>query len=224
MTEPDPFEHDDAAYVLGALSPADTVAFETHLKTCAGCAARVREIQDVPDLLAGVTMADLAESPQPAGSPPDTLLPGLLRRAAIRRRRERGLIAGLAAVAAACLIALIVVAWPTSSSPAHHTATAAKNFIELQPSPVRATATLTAKAWGTGIDVHCHYVPGSVDRSFGYTMVVYGTHNRRETVGSWKLPPDRDIDFPAGTWLPKAQITKIEITLPNGTPVLRLTT
>lgn len=220
MTEPDPFEHDDAAYVLGALSPAETVAFEIHLKTCPACAARVREIQGVPDLLAGLTIADVSESFE---RPPDTLLPGLLRRAAVRRRRDRGLVAGLAAVAAACLIALIVIAWPTSS-PSSSKHPVAQTFIQLAPSPVRATATLTAKTWGTGIDLHCHYVAHSVERGYGYTMVVYGTHDRHETVGSWKLPPDRDIDFPAGTWLPKAQITKIEITLPDGTPVLRLTT
>jgi anti-sigma factor RsiW len=54
MSNVDPYEHDDAAYVLGALSPTERAAFEEHLLTCDECAARVREIEDVPDLLAGI--------------------------------------------------------------------------------------------------------------------------------------------------------------------------
>jgi hypothetical protein len=166
MTKVDPFEHDDAAYVLGALSPAERAAFEEHLQSCADCTAR-------------------------------------------------------ASVAAACLIALVAVVWPTSSNSPKQPAQQA--FVTVAKSPVRATATLTQKAWGTGIDLHCHYVAG-VDRSFSYDLVVYGKSGKPQTVGSWSLPPDRDIEFPAGTALPLDQIAKMEITLPDGTPVLRLTT
>jgi hypothetical protein len=218
MTKVDPFEHDDAAYVLGALSPAERAAFEEHLQSCADCTARVREIEDVPDLLAGIAATDIVEPPEPL---PDTLLPGLIRRAAVRRRRQRWLIGGLASVAAACLIALVAVVWPTSSNSPKQPAQQA--FVTVAKSPVRATATLTQKAWGTGIDLHCHYVAG-VDRSFSYDLVVYGKSGKPQTVGSWSLPPDRDIEFPAGTALPLDQIAKMEITLPDGTPVLRLTT
>jgi Putative zinc-finger len=218
MSKLDPFEHDDAAYVLGALSPADRAAFEEHLQTCLECTARVREIEDVPDLLAGIAATDIVEPPEPM---PDTLLPGLIRRAVVQRRRQRWLVGGLASVAAACLIALVAVVWPTSSSaPKKPTAQA---FVAVADSPVRASAVLTQKAWGTGIDLHCHYVAG-VDRIFRYDLVVYGRSGKPQTVGSWALPPDRDIEFPAGTALPLDQITKMEITLPNGTPVLRLTT
>jgi hypothetical protein len=217
VSEEDPFEFDDAAYVLGVLPPAETVAFEQHLRTCADCAARVREIQGVPDLLADISPEEVAGPGEPV---PDTLLPGLLRRAARRRRRQRWLVGGLAAAAVACLIALVVAVWPSSSTPARNTQS--RPFASVIASPVRATATLTGTPWGTAIDLHCHYVTTSVDRTWRYDLVVYGADGRRENLGSWALPPDKDIDFTSGTWLPSNQISRLDITLPDGTAVLRL--
>jgi hypothetical protein len=217
VSEKDPFEYDDAAYVLGALTPAETVAFEQHLRTCADCAARVREIQGVPDLLADISPEEVTGPTEPV---PDTLLPGLLRRAARRRRRERWMVGGLAAAAVACLIALVVAVWPSSSTPASKTQP--RPFAAVIASPVRATATLTAKPWGTAIDLHCHYVTTALERTWRYNLIVYGANGQRETLGSWALPPDKDIDFAAGTWLPSGQISRLDITLPDGTAVLRL--
>jgi hypothetical protein len=216
----DPFEYDDAAYVLGALSPADHAAFELHLRTCDACQARVREVRGVPALLAGIGAEDLFQVEEPL-APPDTLLPGLLRRATQRRRRQRWLIGGLASVAAACLIALVAVVWPSSQSatiPNLH-----GTFAQVIASPVRATATLTGKPWGTSIDVHCHYVHGSVDHALRYDLVVYAKRGGSERVGSWALPPDKDIDFNAGTSFSPGQISRVEITW-QGRTVLRLTT
>ena len=75
---------------------------------------------------------------------------------------------------------------------------------------------------GGAIDLHCHYVPGSVEHGIGYGLVAVGTDGTRESLGSWRLPADKDIDFPAGTWLPLDKIRRLDITLPDGTPVLRL--
>lgn len=217
MSERDPFEYDDGAYVLGALTPAETVAFEQHLRTCVECALRVREIQGVPDVLASISPEEVSG---PADHPPDTLLPGLLRRAAQRRRRQRWLVGGLAAAVAACLIALVVAVWPSSSAPEPNTPS--RPFAAVAVSPVRASATLTGKPWGTAIDLHCHYISASIERTWRYSLVVYGKDGRPENLGSWALPPDKDIDFAAGTWLPANQIGRLDITLPDGTVVLRL--
>lgn len=48
----DPFEHDDAAYVLGALGDAGRAAFEAHLPDCAACTARVAALRGVAEALA----------------------------------------------------------------------------------------------------------------------------------------------------------------------------
>lgn len=215
----DPFEYDDAAYVLGAMSSDENAAFERHLRGCAACTARVQEVQDIRVLLAEVSADHLTAANEPV---PDTLLPMLVRRAQAERRRGRRMVTGLAAVAAACLIALIVVLWPTRSSQPGP-ATAARPFVAVTQSPVRATAMLTAKAWGTAIDVHCRYADTSIDKSFRYDLVVYGRDGSAQTVGSWQLPPGREVSFPAGTALPQSQIAKIEIRLPDGRTILRLT-
>lgn len=216
MSDIDPYRHDDAAYVLGALDPDERAAFEAHLVDCADCAARVGELTGVPDLLAGVEPGDLVD---PAAEPlPDTLLPSLLREARRRARRQRVLIGSLAAVAAACVLALVVVLWPTSSS-----GPAAKPFVAVAQSPVSANATLTATAWGTAIDVHCHY-QYDVAHAGRYKLVAIDRAGGRHQLGDWALPPYRDIDYHAGTALTPSQIARLEITMPNGTPLLQLKT
>ena len=50
----DPYRFDDAAYVMGALSPDERLEFEAHLLSCSDCSARVREVETLPALLADV--------------------------------------------------------------------------------------------------------------------------------------------------------------------------
>ena len=57
---PDKFAQWDAAYVLGALSPAERREFEEHLATCPHCQAAVSELAGMPGLLAQVSPADAA--------------------------------------------------------------------------------------------------------------------------------------------------------------------
>ena len=215
MSTTDPHRYDDAAYVLGALAPDERAAFEAHLATCAECVARVHEIDVVPALLAGIDEADLVDEPMP-----DTLLPSLLRAANRQRRRQRLFVGSLAAVAAACAAALIVALWP-ASSPA---GPAPRAFVPVAASPVSATATLTAKSWGTAIDVRCHYLDSSIEQSWHYALVAYDRSGKPHQLGDWKLPPDKNIDYQAGTSLTPGQITRLVITLSSGQPVLTLRT
>ena len=61
MTAPiDRYGNWDAAYVLGALSPADRREFEEHLAGCPGCQAAVSELAGLPGLLAQVSPEDAA--------------------------------------------------------------------------------------------------------------------------------------------------------------------
>lgn len=229
MTESlDPFRHDDAAYVLGALPPDERDAFEQHLLTCADCRARVAEVDRMPALLSGLDAADFAEIVDvdladldllPTEPVPDTLLPALLRLARREQQRRRWLVGSLAAVAAACVLALVVAVWPSSTSSPPR-----RDFVAVAQSPVLASATLTGRAWGTQIDVHCHYVNDQVYRAWRYDLVAYDRQGKRYRLGDWRLPPDSDIDYQAGTSLLPAQIAKLEITLPDGTPLLKLTT
>lgn len=210
----DQFRYDDAAYVLGALSPDERAAFEEHLATCVECQARVAEARAGADLLAGITAAQVRDP----GPVPDTLLPGLLRAAAGERRRQRLLTGSLAALAAACVATLVVLLWPSgggSSAPA-------LAFKPVVPSPVSATATLVRKTWGTEIDLQCHYADGA-DRWEPYQLVVVDTHGGRHDAGSWTLEPGHVIAFTGGIALPESKIARVEIARDTGEPILQLT-
>ena len=96
-------DHEDGAYVLGALSPEDRVAFERHLPSCPECAQSVRELAGLPGLLARVPVEilDPDKLPMPV---PDTLLPALVRRVRRSQRRRTWITGGLVAAAAAIAI------------------------------------------------------------------------------------------------------------------------
>ena len=66
------FAHQDGAYVLGALSSSERMAFEHHLATCPECARAVRRLAGLPGLLARTV---------PAGSRRQLQHPSATRRA-----------------------------------------------------------------------------------------------------------------------------------------------
>ena len=68
----DQFAMYDAAYLLGALDPADRSAYEAHLADCRHCRRAVNQLAGMPGLLA-----------------PLTLGPGARRRRARHRRFRR---------------------------------------------------------------------------------------------------------------------------------------
>jgi hypothetical protein len=208
----DPFRYDDGAYVLGALDDADRRAFEAHLETCAECRARVAAVRPAVDLLAGLTVKDVA-APEPM---PDTLLPGLLRAAHRERARRSWFVRGVGLVAAACALALAVVLWPSGGS-----APPSEAFVPLRPSPVSATAQLVSRTWGTEIDMHCTYAK-QLESYLPYRLQVVDKANETIPAGTWRLAPGGETDFVTVTDVPRDQISRLQITTPDGTPILEL--
>ncbi|MGW4502863.1 anti-sigma factor family protein, partial [Micromonospora sp. NPDC004336] len=80
------FAHDDGAYVLGALAPAERAAYERHLAGCAPCRQAVADIAVLPGLLGRLDPAGLEQLLPPPENP---RVPELLSAARERRRRER---------------------------------------------------------------------------------------------------------------------------------------
>lgn len=212
MSAPDPFEQHDVAYVFGALPPAEVAQFEAHLATCAACTARVAQARDLTALLTDITEAEVV------AAVPDTLLPGLLRRAAGSRRRQRRVTAGLAGVVAACLITIGVLAWPSSpTTPQGRSVT----LSALVRSPVRATAVLIQTPSGTQIKLHCTYAGGAGgEPSAWYGLVVVDKQDHAHQLSNWTLGPGEDQVFPASTALKVNQISRIEVTY-GSTPILQ---
>ncbi len=102
-----PFAHDAAAYVLGALSPAERLEFERHLGGCDDCTRAIRELAGLPGLLGRVEPSVL-EHPVVDEPVPDTLLPTLSRQVRGARRRRTLIAAGVAAAAVAVLVPVAV--------------------------------------------------------------------------------------------------------------------
>jgi anti-sigma-K factor RskA len=209
----DQFRYDDAAYVLGALSPDERAAFEAHLSTCAQCSERVRELADLPALLATVRMDELTDEL------PDTLLPGLLRRAASEHRRRNWLTAGLAGLAAAALVALAVAVWPSGSSPRAHP----QALTAVVASPIHATAVLASHTWGTEISLDCRYAGAEGPSGYSYALMVHSKDGKQQQIGTWTIA-GADTKFTSGTSWPRSDIASIEIIGPGGNPILSLTT
>ncbi|CAN5139474.1 zf-HC2 domain-containing protein [soil metagenome] len=180
MTGDDRFSDWDAAYVLGALSPADRREYELHLASCDGCRAAVGDLVGMPGLLSriprdeAVALGDGVAAPdgtnETTDAPPD-LLPHLLSRARRRRLRTRlvGLGAGLAAVGAAVAVTLAVslpaastsVTTPvTSGVPGGGAVAEQVQLTNEVPGPLTAVASFTAETWGTRIDWSCTYETG----------------------------------------------------------------
>lgn len=213
MTTDDPFRFDDAAYVLGALPEHERRAFEEHLATCADCTARVREIRDVPLLLADI--------PPPVAEPvPDTLLPGLLRRARDERRRRR-LFTGAGSLAAAAAIAVLAVLASDSGS-GSSTPAATRQMTALVSTPVHASARLVANDWGTSISLTCRY-DARYRSGTEYSLVVTDRNGVAHQAGTWTLDPGQTTHFTGGTSVQESQISSIQIVGSANTPLLRLT-
>jgi len=222
MSAPDPFEHADAAYVLNLLSDPERVAFETHLQTCDACAERVRRLQLPATLLTTIDADDLlAVGDDPGGPMPDTLLPGLLNRAGVVRRRQRWITTGLSGLVAACLIALAVLVWPSgSSAPAPHPLAMAA----VTATPLRATADVSSQSWGTKISLDCDYVGYAQAPAGGwaYNLKIITKDGTAQDLGTWRVTASEHTRFSSGTQLPKDAIRTVQITTVAGTPVLSL--
>ncbi|HJQ43970.1 MAG TPA: zf-HC2 domain-containing protein [Jatrophihabitantaceae bacterium] len=212
----DPFLHDDAAYVLGALGDDERLAFEEHLATCDECRTRVDEIRPVAALLGDLTVDDVSAQAVGDPGPPDTLLPAM--RAKIRReRRRRWAGSAVAGLAAACIVTLVVV---FASDRGHHNQPPAQAMTALVASPVHATARVEGTGWGTRISLACQY-DVSYPSDAQYSLVVVDRSGNRSGAGSWRLVHGGTTHVVGSTAVARNDIDHIDVMVGN-TPILQL--
>jgi Putative zinc-finger len=225
------FEHDDGAYVLGALSPEDRVAFERHLTTCAECAQSVRQLAGLPGLLARVPV-EILDPKQPPVPVPETLLPALVRRVRRSQRRRVWVTSGLAAAAAAVAIGAVGATTlgddpaPPGAAPTLAPTTAPPVLMTpVGSEPISGWLSLTQVGWGTRLDLECTYAEESDayrDPTWStYTMLVTTDDGRTEQVASWKAVPGKTMRLSGATSSDVTHITGVEVRTPSGGTVLR---
>ncbi|MGN6501527.1 MAG: anti-sigma factor family protein, partial [Pseudolysinimonas sp.] len=174
----------DAAYVLGALSPADRREYEDHLSECERCRAAVAELGALPGLLGrlddarGMALLDEVPTGSGADTEADTGTTVAAIRRLDRRRRIRTALAGVGALAAAAALAsALTLAIPAALAP-HPQVDAAVTLHEVagQTLPIDMSVSATRADWGTRLDVRCTYrsTPGAYG-PVAYSLWVVGS-------------------------------------------------
>ncbi|WNM41574.1 zf-HC2 domain-containing protein [Micromonospora halotolerans] len=228
------FEHDDGAYVLGALAPADRAAYERHLGGCASCREAVAEIAVLPGLLGRLDPAGLEQFLPSATE--TSRVPALLDAARDRRRRERSRSRrryALTALAAAALAVLAGVgvslvrppAAPLPTARATATAPAPVAMTAMRPVagavPLHAEVGLTDKRWGTEVTMRCGYDQGAGHReAYTFRLVAHGPDGATEQVGTWLAAPGDNVRVVGATHFTHGELVRLELVRADGTPVL----
>lgn len=215
-------EHDDGAYVLGALSPAERAAFERHLATCSFCREAVADIAVLPGLLGRLDAADFAKLLDPDLTAPPTQrnrMPDLMSAAQTTRRRERRRgrlrLAG-ATLAAACLALVIgvgAVFWlDRGASPELAPPTVAMQPVA-GPVPVSADLKITPTAFGTKVEMVCRYSKATSGSRKGYSfrLVAHGANDEPESIGSWLAKPGSAVSISGTTHFTGDELSRLEL-------------
>lgn len=210
----------DAAYVLGALSPADRRAYEEHQAECALCRDAFAELAPTVGLLSRVSAVRAREIDADADGPgPGAGLRGALvaqaRRRRLRRRTAWGL--GLAAAvlvvgAVAVPVTLAAVAPPPSFA-----------LTDVAGVPIQASVRLTDTPWGTRIDLVCVYTGEVLDAPEGgwpYALAVVDGAGDSTMLSTWRAAPGSRTELSAGTDLAVTDIGAVEIRTVDGSDVL----
>ena len=152
-------EHDDGAYVLGALSPAERAAYERHLATCSFCREAVADIAVLPGLLGRLDPAGLEQFLPSAAE--TSRVPALLDAARARRRRNHTRVRVLTTTQTAAVVALIagigaIFLLDDGQEHPRQGPTVAMTPIDGSV-PISARGTLAVANGGTKVDLSCLY-------------------------------------------------------------------
>jgi hypothetical protein len=216
-------EHDDGAYVLGALSPAERTAYERHLATCSFCREAVRDISTLPDLLSRLDATEFAKLIDPSLSKTGEHHP--IRRLVTRRKTAKTLTVRVVSSAAAVLLVLlvglgVVVLTRTSSAPA---ATPPGPAVAMMPiagiSPITASLRMTSKAGGTVINLTCSY-SRSATKPYTFRLFAYGPDDEKEQIGSWQASPGTEFGMEAVTHFTSGSLSRLELVQYDGKALL----
>jgi hypothetical protein len=222
-------EHDDGAYVLGALSPAERAGYERHLAGCSFCREAVADIAVLPGLLGRLDAAEFAKLLDPTLSTPAperNRMPALVTAAQTTRRKQRR-VRVLSTVLAAAVVALLVgvgtVFWMggrVTSPPATPGPMVAMTPID-EDIPVSADLSLTGTSGGTKVNLACVYRRNPEYRkSYTVRLVAYGPDNEADSMGSWVAAPGKEFTMSGVTHFPLGTLSRLELVRNDGQALL----
>ncbi|MFI1994634.1 anti-sigma factor family protein [Actinoplanes sp. NPDC020271] len=190
--------HDDAAYVLGALSPAERAAYERHLATCSFCREAVADLSRVPDMLDRLDADEFARLLDPGltDRPPERSYSVTSPHPAAPRSKTFP-VRVLSTVAAVLLIVMLgggVTLWlmnrPAAGSGAGGPAVA-MTAVDPQ-TPITATIRTIGTSGGTKVEMVCSY--DASGKPYTFRLIAYGPDDQSEQLGSWT--PEPGAEFP----------------------------
>jgi hypothetical protein len=221
----DPFIHDDAAYVMGALSATDRDAFEAHLVDCPQCAQSVAELSGVTERLAMVPLARVLHPETDREPPPELLLPRLLKAARAERRRRSVRLVATAPVAASVMAIAVAIGTAETRSPQPAGVSVAMTPVRL--AAVTATLQTTRTAWGTRVSLDCHWAgaktgaDATVKRTYRLVAVPRDGGDP-QVLAQWAVMPGQDVTVVGSTDLATTGIATFELrAVPDDTVLLR---
>lgn len=222
----------DAAYVLGALSTEDRLAYEDYLAADPARAAALTEFAGLPGILNALTpeetvALDAVPDDDTGSQRPLDLMPSLARAAARREKRSRRTVIALVAATAAAFLAVGVIV----TSVVFGRTTSPPSTPELQAMAptdrggLTASLAVTEKRWGTRLDWKCAYAKGWTKDLGTYDLVVTTDDGKQTPVASWApTTSDEATGLAAATSIPTKQIRSVDIRVTGSPTPLAVTT
>ncbi|GLY98237.1 zf-HC2 domain-containing protein [Actinoplanes sp. NBRC 103695] len=227
-------EHDDGAYVLGALSPAERAAYERHLATCSFCREAVADIAVLPGLLGRLDPEDFAKLLDPSltmpAPPPPSRSTHLVSAAQRTRRKERkkGRVRVLSTALAAAVLALIVgvgamFLMSGTTTPTPPGQTVAMHAMSQVADGIALTADVgvTDAPGGSKIDLKCVYNKNSPDlKPYTVKLVAHGADDEEDQLGSWTASPGKEFTMSGNTFIGDGSLSRLELVRGDGKVLL----
>ena len=222
MTDVDPYELWDAAYVLGSLSSSERREYEAHLSGCRPCRAAVAELSGMPALLAMIGPDDVAAIDEGGLEPPPIraeLLDDVLAKVHRRRRRTRWITWTVSAAAAAVLAVGVVLAIKPAQigvAPTDANTVALNMTPTAVPSEFDATVVWRSEGWGTHVEMTCTYREESAaahDDSGGDKLAMYaiGRDGSRVQLATWMALEGATASPSGSTSMPIGDIAAVQV-------------